>query len=391
MQTISPDQTEAKVPGANNGGASSQPPTKHHMRWQLIYEVPVLLVVGLLLLDLFFNFCGVGLEEILQPDLKLGMRHLANKHVVWRMEGYSDDHFNSTGMRDVEHAIAKPAGVYRIALLGDSATEGLQVPLEATYARQLERAYRARGINAEVLNFGCSGYSTGQEVLQYEHEIAQYKPDLTILLYNRGDGTENTRKPWELNTEPRPFFYFDSTGVLKEDRGVIEAHKDAFKTNAVTEYLRNNSRIYGVLSHANLNLTINEALFRKIRGWMFFSDSARLKKEGKATCAYNIQEPWKVTSALVDRLNNDCQETGSKFFVLVFPNINNDPEYASQIPKLETLSKQRGFDYLDLTVPFHWHPNPMTFFVKYHFSDKGHEFVAAKLFEYLEQIGHLKP
>src|ERR1700687_5059060 len=104
-------------------------------------------------------------------------------------------------MRDVEHTIAKPAGVYRIALLGDSATEGLQVPFDATYGREIERIYAAHGIKAEVLNFGCSGYSTGQEVLQFEREVAQYKPDLSILLYNRGDSMENIRKPWDLRTE----------------------------------------------------------------------------------------------------------------------------------------------------------------------------------------------
>ena len=42
------------------------------------------------------------------------------------------------GLRDVEHAYAKPEGVTRVALLGDSFVEAYQVALEDSIARRLE-------------------------------------------------------------------------------------------------------------------------------------------------------------------------------------------------------------------------------------------------------------
>jgi hypothetical protein len=97
-----------------------------------------LLIAGIAILELFFNIAGIGMEEILQPDPIFGTVHIPNKKVVWRMEGFSSESFTSAGMRDNARSIAKPAGVRRIALLGDSAAEGLQVPLRDTFGQQMQ-------------------------------------------------------------------------------------------------------------------------------------------------------------------------------------------------------------------------------------------------------------
>src|SRR5205814_6029316 len=98
-------------------------------------ELVVYGVVAIVFLEWFFGFCGVGEQEFLQPDKELGLRHIPGKLVTWRLEGFSRDHFTGSGLRDVEHSVIKPPGVTRIALLGDSSTDGLQVPLADTYAR----------------------------------------------------------------------------------------------------------------------------------------------------------------------------------------------------------------------------------------------------------------
>src|SRR5215212_8999644 len=46
--------------------------------------------------------------------------------------------FNSRGLRDREIELAKPAGGYRILVVGDSFVEGAQVPAEDTVSRRLE-------------------------------------------------------------------------------------------------------------------------------------------------------------------------------------------------------------------------------------------------------------
>jgi lysophospholipase L1-like esterase len=359
-------------------------PNKHRRWWLIAIESAALAVVGIAGLELTLNACGVGMEEILQPDPVMGTTHIPNKQIVWRMEGFSKDQFNSQGLRDVEHSISKPANAYRVALLGDSATEGLQVPTSENYGAFLQKQLNVPNKQVEVLNFGTSGYSTGQEVLQYEREAAQYKPDLTILLYNRGDALENIRKPTDLKAEPRPYFYVDAQGNLQTDNAVLQANEQSLKPNPVIDFLRTNSRLYGVLSHANLTLSINEPHYRKVRSWIMTPFKPRHISR-QAPAAYAEQDVWNVTSALISRLDESCRKTGSKLVVVSFPNSVQDPEFGKQIEALHKLGKDKGFSVFDLTPTFRWHPDPKSLFVKYHFSTAGHKVVSEKIAEHLQK------
>ena len=46
--------------------------------------------------------------------------------------------FNSAGFRDIEHEKAKPPGVKRLVVIGDSFSEAVQVNLDETFHRRLE-------------------------------------------------------------------------------------------------------------------------------------------------------------------------------------------------------------------------------------------------------------
>src|SRR5690349_15275182 len=68
--------------------------------------------------------------------------------------------FNSHGLREREIEPAKPAGGYRVLMLGDSFVEGAQVPAEATVSRQLEDSFKPRwqGRSVDVINAGNAGF-----------------------------------------------------------------------------------------------------------------------------------------------------------------------------------------------------------------------------------------
>jgi lysophospholipase L1-like esterase len=96
---------------------------------------------------------------------------------------------NSLGFRDREHAVAKPAGVYRILVLGDSIVQGLSVAnREDLFTSVLERELDADAPGRfEVLNFGVSGYNTQQEVETLRDKGLRYSPDLVVLAYCLND------------------------------------------------------------------------------------------------------------------------------------------------------------------------------------------------------------
>src|SRR5262249_49882889 len=88
---------------------------------------------------------------------------------------------NHLGYRDRERRVEKDPGTYRIAVFGDSMTEGVQVNLEQTYLYLLEEQLRHSGQRVEVLNFGVNGYGPLQELLLFKQVGAQFQPDLAVL------------------------------------------------------------------------------------------------------------------------------------------------------------------------------------------------------------------
>jgi lysophospholipase L1-like esterase len=97
---------------------------------------------------------------------------------------------NGRGLNSPEFACEKPAGVFRIATLGDSRTMAEGVPFESLYARRLERMLSASGGGErrfEVINAGVSGYSSYQGVVQLEREILPCRPDAATFLFGIND------------------------------------------------------------------------------------------------------------------------------------------------------------------------------------------------------------
>ena len=95
---------------------------------------------------------------------------------------------NSFGFRDREHAVAKPRGVYRIVVLGDSVGAGLKVArTEDTFPPLLEGLLNRRGLRAEVINLSVDGYNTQQEVEILIERGLRFSPDLVLVAYTLSD------------------------------------------------------------------------------------------------------------------------------------------------------------------------------------------------------------
>ena len=118
------------------------------------------------------------------PDPNLSFVHEPNTHGFFMRQ---DVRINSLGLRDREFPAAKPTGVYRILVLGDSTTFGWGVSLEDTAAKILEKMLNAQpppGYQRfEVINAGVGNYDTVQEVTYYKTRGRLLNPDMVILVY----------------------------------------------------------------------------------------------------------------------------------------------------------------------------------------------------------------
>lgn len=89
--------------------------------------------------------------------------------------------YNRDGLRDREHADAKPNGTRRVVCLGDSTTLGFHLRPEEAYPQTLQDRASALGWNVEVFNVALGGWLTRQQLIAYRRIARRYRPDLVLL------------------------------------------------------------------------------------------------------------------------------------------------------------------------------------------------------------------
>ncbi|MGD8276237.1 MAG: hypothetical protein PVJ30_09775 [Thiohalocapsa sp.] len=222
---------------------------KHH-RVAALSLLLIALVLALLLGEGLLRVAGQSYYWAVakRVDPVLGWRPPPQIRAWQRFEGAALVETNTLGFRDIDHARRKPPGTLRVAVLGDSFTEAVQVPLHETWWRVM--AERLNGdicpVTAEfqALNFAVSGWSTAQSLLAWREHAARFAPDFAVLAFFIGnDFTENHPA---LNAEPlRPYFRLDA-GQLALDAGFRRqpAYRRATSTlGRARQWLLEHSRI----------------------------------------------------------------------------------------------------------------------------------------------------
>jgi len=124
------------------------------------------------------------------------LRRLRPSSVFWHTSRDGSWKFvtNAQGFRDTEdYAYDKPEGLLRVISLGDSHTQGFEVRQDRTFSEIIERVLKDRGIEAQVLNTGISGFSTAEQLAFLENEGIHYKPDVVVLGFFANDFSDNIK------------------------------------------------------------------------------------------------------------------------------------------------------------------------------------------------------
>jgi hypothetical protein len=132
-----------------------------------------------------------GSDKITIPDNSILQRRLRPNSMLVQ-DGYTIS-INRWGMRDKEYPLEKPAGTFRIALLGGSYEMGSGVSDGQNYESVLEVMCNklldslAFPKEVEILNFAVPGYHALQHGWQAKHEIWRFNPDLVIYVAHSED------------------------------------------------------------------------------------------------------------------------------------------------------------------------------------------------------------
>ena len=243
---------------------------------------------------------------------------------------------NSAGFHDKERTHEKPANTIRIAVLGNSWTEALQVPIEKSYASVLQQKLNESpcfaGKRVEVLNFGVAGYSTGQELLTLQQEVWNYHPDVVLLaFYPARDIANNVRELNNATNPERSPYFVEHGGQLILD--------DSFRSLPALQSwqitLQNLS--YQANQHSRVMQAVN-ALQRigKIRVAMAAARQ-RAESAGVDNLEFTIYAPpslppmqtaWSVTERLILAMRDEVTAHGAQFRVVTLatrPQVIPDP------------------------------------------------------------------
>ena len=270
--------------------------------------------VSLTMAELVLWLAGLRYPAFYTVDAVRGYALRPGAQGTWTREGHGEVRVNSGGFRGNEASLRAASGVLRVAVLGDSFTEALQVDESATWAQQVQRRLAAdpscplrRGYPAgvEVLNFGVGGYGTGQELLTWRHLARRYHPDLVLLaVYPGNDFIDN--EP-QARTD-RPVFRLDGKGQLQLDNRFRDTPAYRFRTSLLgqlVDALMNQSRLLQLLNEAKNRLANRPKAPR----------STVVHRSPMATPAASDQA-WALTDALIESMARETQAAGSRFAVV---------------------------------------------------------------------------
>jgi hypothetical protein len=167
-------------------------------RWKEVAHCAVSLIVSVAALELLFWVLGFSWRVTWQSNANRGSSRRPAAEWVQGNEGNATIRINRYGFRSKEVGLEKPPGTLRVAVLGDSYTEAIQVAMEERFTEVTEAKLAQRlPRRVEVLNFGMEGYGTAQEILTFRHDVQKYRPDVVVLQFFAGNDVRNNSKALE--------------------------------------------------------------------------------------------------------------------------------------------------------------------------------------------------
>jgi hypothetical protein len=218
--------------------------------------------------------------------------------------------FHRDGFRGPERPYQKPPGVRRVVVLGDSMIAAVAVDepltlvgrLEAGLNEGLEGGSTVGDGRVEVMNFGVSSASTGQELVTYRQIARRYHPDVVVVAFNAGNDLADNCSC--LSRAHRLYFDLDPHGNLVEHRFTPPAA-------VLGAWLDRHSRFYvwQKEAFARLRAELRERHGRLEPGAEVF----------RVDAAAPVATAWRISAALFEALEAETTADGAELVVLLVP------------------------------------------------------------------------
>jgi hypothetical protein len=343
---------------------------------------------GLMMSEIFLRVIGYSFPLFYTTDYYRGFALAPGVEGQYQREGASYVRINSDGLRDREHDKVKPPNTVRIAILGDSFSEAMHLPMEQTYwfllQQKLQDCNAFPGKQVEVINFGVSGYGTGQQLLTLQQKVWSYSPDLVILAFTTyNDVYDNSRVL--SRTEEVPYFVYRD-GALVYDTSFRDSatyRQRESRLNRLGRWIHNRVRVIQLIHYVQF-LTKE-----RIAEWKNQRARARQPPPTSTPAATPIvtrpedigienmtylephddtwKEAWHVTEGLVQQMKDEVNARQAKFLLVTLSSaiqVSPDPGVRQNFIqrlgintvfypnlRLQAFAQRNQIDFLDLAQP----------------------------------------
>ena len=260
-------------------------------------------------------------------DPVIGLALLPNMHVVHRHGCFNGlVETNRWGFRDRDRTMEKPPGVFRIALIGDSAVEASHMQPEQVMNIKMEKQLQQQGYkNMEVLDFAVEGIGTTQEMLLYQTQARKFHPDVVVIMFSDNDVMNNSStlqtESYGIHDWYAPYYDVGPDGQL-----VFRPVKPRFM-NGTRTFLEAHSVLFYYLESVWFKFDPNIYQWHGIRVYNgTYSDDPLDPDWAKA---------WEVTSKVMGMFNRAVEADGAKLVIMMQPTLFTiDPNWRTTMTKM---------------------------------------------------------
>lgn len=341
---------------------------------------------------------------------------------------------NSAGLPDVEHSYAKPRGVFRILILGDSFVEAYQVNLQQSFPRLLEDMLNqnrtAGDPRFEVIKAGYRSWGTDQQWLYFQCEGYKYSPDLVLLSFTVNDVVDNylplkaKMAGWSEATPPKPYYALENDQLVQYNFP-FPPPPDEVRPETLPDWLYKHTVTYRVAEKGWHSLRLRVAEMGLSQASRNPSDETAINRYPTHPMRYTLpvyivpvppeyEQAWQLTDALLASLHRQVTDSGADFAVFsnshiwsVHPSvlgeigILDDPVYqdaafdwqqpvwrlAGTLTKMGVPWRLLDPDFVEYVAA---HNDQRLFFREGHWNEEGHILAAELLYRWLVEQ-HLIP
>jgi lysophospholipase L1-like esterase len=296
-------------------------------------------LVGCALFELLLRIAGVGAPAFVQVDRVTGVAHVPGARGYFTREGRGWVEISSAGLRGPERALRKPENTLRLAFLGDSFTEALQVNEEASFTGIVERRLAERlGQRVEVLNFGVSGFGTTEEYLSLKHRVWKFAPDAVILCFLTANDVADNHATLRHASHLPQFQIVD--GELRLDERYMSSElqrtQDDWSTR-VRRGLSQHSRLAQVAIAAGLAFGSRSESDRKTPS---AGAEAGLDMDVYREPATPVwREAWEITERLLLAMRDEARLRAVPFYLVI---LSNGPQVHPDATLREQIARELG-------------------------------------------------